>query len=208
MTDGRNRSDTLLPDRVWSGLSKPFKSQPRHLRPSREKAFKQPPKQPPAFLLCRLIWNRTPLLCYFKHIISLLLNQKILSDLKKKMCILKYDALQSAADVAKGTVLLHGPEHRGKPGTHLSVTLSGSDPLALRGKKPLGASREGQPGWERTTATPGIHPVTAVPVGTGCELGDEGWANRTTWKTGISSFTTRDWVAMALPINTCALFKT
>lgn len=147
MTDERNRSDTLSPDRVWSGLSKPFKSQHRHLRPSREKAFKQPPKQPPALLLCRLIWNRTPLLCYFKHIISLVLKQKILSDffyffLK---CILKYDVLQSAADVAKGTVLLHRPKHRRKPRMHLSMTLSGSDPLAFRGKKPLWASWEGQP---------------------------------------------------------------
>lgn len=76
--------------------------------------------------------------------------------------------------MAKGTVLLHGPEHWGKLEMHLSVTLGESDLLAFRGEKPLGASREGQPVWERTTATPGIHPVTAVLMWMGCELGDEG----------------------------------
>lgn len=121
-------------------LSKPFKSQHRHPRPSHKKDYKQPPNQPPAFLLCQLIWNRTPL-CYFKHIITLLLNQKILSDLKKNNRVLKYDVLQVGAEVAKGMVLLHRPELWGKLGMHLSVALSGSDLLTFTGKKPLGASQ-------------------------------------------------------------------
>lgn len=140
VTDERNRSDTLSSDWVWSGLSKAFRSRHRHLRPSCEKAFKQPPKQPPALLLRRLIWSRTPLPCYFKHTVSLLLNQKI-GKKKNKKYILKYDALPSATDTAKEMALYHGPGHQGKPRTHL-VTLSVSDPLIFRGKKPLGSLME------------------------------------------------------------------
>lgn len=36
----------------------------------------------------------------------------------------------------------HRPEHCGKPGMNLSITLSGSDPLAFRGKKALGSPTE------------------------------------------------------------------
>lgn len=51
--------------------------------------------------------------------------------------------LQLEAEVANGMVLLHRPELWGKLGMHLSVALSGSNPLTFTAKKPLGASQRG-----------------------------------------------------------------
>lgn len=116
--------------------------------------------------------KQDPSLCYFKYIITLLLNQKILSDLKKKTnSVLKYNVLQLAPEMAK--VLLHRPELWGKLGMHLSVALSGSDLLTFTGKKPLGASQRAAGVGTRNCNSRYSPSYCSTGVAKG-ELGDEG----------------------------------
>lgn len=172
MTDEGNISDTVA--WVWSGLSKSFKSQHRHLRPSQEKAHQQPPNQPPAFLLCQLMWNRTPLLCYFKHIITLLLNQKILSDFFKKQQHFKIWCASAGSWSGKGNDLAPQTWALGKVGDAPKRGSQWVWHTDFYRQKTLESLPKGSWQWEHATVTPDIHWVTAALVWTGCELGDEG----------------------------------